>query len=959
MLKIVQIAGAAVLVLGLASFALIRSAGADAGVTLTAPSPNPPSGQTVSTGTPYSSGQTIDISVPLSVLQGAGMAVGNSLAIEECAAPGGVDPSTPVGNCDGNTHQAGTVLVNSAGLDFTGYPVFALPDQNLSEFGGTPVCDLTDECVLYIGTNQNLASAPHIYSNGFFVGPGDGTDDGKSPGDGSAPTVTAVSPTLSTVVPSQSSVVADGAESTTVTVTLLGTNSGPLAGKSVTLTAGSGGSTITPVAVGGAPAGTTDSSGVATFTVSDANAEQVVYTATDTSDSVAIDQTASVTFVAPVVTASDSSTVAVPTALPADGTSVSTVTVTLHDQANVPVSGKTVSLDVGSSHATVTPTTGTSDATTGAVTFSVVDSHVETVTATGVDNTDGSLQLPHATINFESTAVVPVDPALSTVTGPSTAAVGSGTATVIVTLLGTGSVPEANKTVTLTASSASATVSPSTGTTGPDGTTTFSVGDPTAESVDFSATDTSDTPNVAISQKAIIAFAQPTTSAASAVAVSPTGTVPADGESAADISVSLVNTGGSAVAGDTLDVTPSSGSSATVTPISVGGSNPGVTNGEGIAEFQVRDEVAETVTFTVVDVTASNLQLTQTATVTFTPGIGDGQQSTVTASPASVAVGGSSTVSVEVFDHLGNPVPGLNVTLAAATGSSATVSPATQTTDGNGNAKFTVTDAKTESVVFSATDTTDTVSISDTATVTFGTPVVLPDIASSVVLRSAASVPADGTHTATVTVELFDAAGGPLSGKQVTLGASGGQSVITGVSGASASARAVSTHRDRLLPRATASTPTATTGTDGSASFLVSDTVAESVTYTATDTSDSLPITGQSTQVTFTVATKSTTTTSTTSTTAPTSTTGTTAATSSANASDGSGSSGAGSSTAGSVGERNFGRFGFHRCHDVRGAGLHRRRCIRAMVAGVRRAAPDRGNSRPTPAPLGCQEERT
>jgi hypothetical protein len=89
-----------------------------------------------------------------------------------------------VGNCDGNTHQAGTLLVTSTGISFKSYPIYALPDPNLAEFGGTPVCDLNDECELYIGENQNLASAPHIYSNGFFVNPGDGTDDGASPGDG-------------------------------------------------------------------------------------------------------------------------------------------------------------------------------------------------------------------------------------------------------------------------------------------------------------------------------------------------------------------------------------------------------------------------------------------------------------------------------------------------------------------------------------------------------------------------------------------------------------------------------------------------------------------------------------------------------------------------------------------------------------------------------------------------------
>ena len=193
------------------------------------------------------------------------------------------------------------------------------------------------------------------------------------------------------------------------------------------------------------------------------------------------------------------------------------------------------------------------------------------------------------------------------------------------------------------------------------------------------------------------------------------------------------------------------------------------------------------------------------------------------------------------------------------------------TTNQNGAAAFTVTDASVEAVQFSATDTTDSVPIINTATVTFGTPIVLPNPASSVLVASSSSVPADGSHSATVTLELFDAAGQPLSGKQVSLNPSGGSSVITAVSGATAQARTVTIHRDRLLVPATASTATATTGSDGSASFLVVDGSAETVTYTATDVSDNLPITGQSIQITFTAAqaSTSTSTTSTTSTTAP------------------------------------------------------------------------------------------
>ena len=179
-------------------------------------------------------------------------------------------------------------------------------------------------------------------------------------------------------------------------------------------------------------------------------------------------------------------------------------------------------------------------------------------------------------------------------------------------------------------------------------------------------------------------------------------------------------------------------------------------------------------------------------------------------------------MTVTLFDHLGNAVPGKAVSLAAAQGHTATVSPSSVTTNQNGAAAFTVTDASVEAVQFSATDTTDSVPIINTATVTFGTPIVLPNPASSVLVASS-SDSADGSHSATVTLELFDAAGQPLSGKQVSLNPSGGSSVITAVSGATAQARTVTIHRDRLLVPATASTATATTGSDGSASFLVVD----------------------------------------------------------------------------------------------------------------------------------------
>jgi MSHA biogenesis protein MshQ len=104
----------------------------------------------------------------------------------------------------------------------------------------------------------------------------------------------AVSPTVSTVVASPASVPADNFTNATITVTLKDGTGIPVPGKVVALTAGSGSSVITTVS------GTTNASGVATFTVKNVTVQgPISYTATDTSDSIVITQTAQVTFTTP------------------------------------------------------------------------------------------------------------------------------------------------------------------------------------------------------------------------------------------------------------------------------------------------------------------------------------------------------------------------------------------------------------------------------------------------------------------------------------------------------------------------------------------------------------------------------------------------------------------------------------------------------------------------------------
>jgi hypothetical protein len=142
-----------------------------------------------STPGPFASGQVIQIQIPAN----STLTSGAGINIVECAAPGGVAPTNPAA-CDGNTIQGDTIFASTNGsVSYTnvapnhGYTVYALPDASLGESStGTPVCNLTNECVLFIGQNQNDFTQPHFFSQPFFVQPVTG-DSGTPAGTGTAP----------------------------------------------------------------------------------------------------------------------------------------------------------------------------------------------------------------------------------------------------------------------------------------------------------------------------------------------------------------------------------------------------------------------------------------------------------------------------------------------------------------------------------------------------------------------------------------------------------------------------------------------------------------------------------------------------------------------------------------------------------------------------------------------------
>jgi hypothetical protein len=152
------------------------------------------------------------------------------------------------------------------------------------------------------------------------------------------------------------------------------------------------------------------------------------------------------------------------------------------------------------------------------------------------------------------------------------------------------------------------------------------------------------------------------------------------------------------------------------------------------------------------------------ATLTVTVGTNSPTTSTVTANPTSVAADGvtASTITVTLKDSCGNPVAGKTVALAAGSGSS-TISPPSGPSDANGVVTFTVKNLVVEGpITYTATNTTDGVTITQTAAVTF-VRMAAPTVSKSF---SPTSIVIGGTSTMTVT--LINPNPAPITGTAFT-----------------------------------------------------------------------------------------------------------------------------------------------------------------------------------------------
>ncbi len=342
----------------------------------------------------------------------------------------------------------------------------------------------------------------------------------------------------STINAFPTSVAADGFQTTTVTVTVRDTNNNPVPNKTVDLSTDTGLPAGLFISNGGV--GTTNASGVVTFTASSTVAQTVNFRATIPSDSVTITNgTRSVTFFSPTgVSATNSTAFASPSTVAADGIQFSTITVTVRNNANQIVPGATVTL-TGNPNTGVTVAPGTQVTTDGSgnATFQVRSTVGQTVTFTVQATFNGVTTQLNAqpVVAFTSTTATGVVSATNSKLSTDFISIPADNitfATLTVQLKDGSNNPVANKTVSITANPplTGMTIQTISGVTNSGGVATFQVRSVTQGGpVTFTATDTTD--NIVVGNTVQISFTAPGTQPvlAANVTVTPGGTASALG----------------------------------------------------------------------------------------------------------------------------------------------------------------------------------------------------------------------------------------------------------------------------------------------------------------------------------------------------------------------------------------------------------------------------------------------
>lgn len=391
-----------------------------------------------------------------------------------------------------------------------------------------------------------------------------------------------------TLTAQPTALVADGTSATVLILTARDALGNPVPGQAVHFTASGTENMFTP-----ADASATSDTGEATVALSSTHAEAKMVTATVGGFSL----TANVTFKAGAPVAATSTFSASPASVVADGAATSTLTVTLHDANNNPIPGAAVSFSSSGTANAFSVTTGTTDAS-GVLntTLSSTKAEAKTVTATV-----GSLSL---TTSVTFTPGQPSDTHSQLSVSPASVAT-NGSSSITVTVLDANNNAIPGVTVVLTATGSTNTFSPSgSGTSNGSGVFTATLSSTKAEA----KTVTARIANTFDLTATVTFVPGPPDAAQSSIAASPTS-VPADGTTASQLTVTVRDAFGNPVPGSTVSLS-ASGANPTVTQPSAAADAAGVTSGS------VKSSTAGTTTVTAT-VNPGGVVLATQPTVTF------------------------------------------------------------------------------------------------------------------------------------------------------------------------------------------------------------------------------------------------------------------------------------------------------------------------------------------------------
>lgn len=526
-----------------------------------------------------------------------------------------------------------------------------------------------------------------------------------------------------------SPVIANGVATSTVTITLKDTNNNSVPGQTPTFSATDTGASNTY-----GSCSVTDTSGVATCTLASNNAEtKTLSIATPISKT-----DGSVVFISGSAVAVNS-TISGSGPVTADGVSTSTVTITLKDASNNPVSGQTPTFsatDSGTTNAygacSVTNASGISTCTLSSLTAETKTLSI----VTPVAKADG-------TVIFSAGAAVATN---STITGSgSVVADGAATSTVTITLKDIN-----NNTVSGQTPTFSATDTGNTNTYGPCSVTNASgVASCTLSSQIAETKTLSIVSPVSKTDGSVIFTAGAAVAANSTITGS--GPVVADGLATSTVTITLKDVNNNSVAGETPTFTATDTGSTNIY------GSCSVTNASGISTCTFVSNIAETKTLSI-----ATPVIKAGGTVVFTAGAAVAANSTITGTGPVIANGtATSTVTVTLRDIANNPVVGTTPTFSATDTGTTNVYAACSSTDASGistcSLKSTRAETKTLSIVTPVSKADGTVVFTSGAAV-----------ASTSTITGTGPVTADGTSTSAVTITLKDINNNPVAGQTPT-----------------------------------------------------------------------------------------------------------------------------------------------------------------------------------------------